>query len=126
MVNSATQKAVIRPVIEPVEGIDAGDFSRLITRAPQVFSHLFASLAVAERAAGSSGKNTARWSILMAAPQAELRLNAQGLLSGSWREPLDGAPQRANFLETWAQWVAQHPIGAGDDAAGLPFVGGWS
>ncbi|HQS02650.1 MAG: hypothetical protein B7Y07_08250 [Halothiobacillus sp. 24-54-40] len=126
MVNSATQKAVIRPVIEPVEGIDAGGFSRLITRAPQVFSHLFASLAVAERAAGSSGKNTARWSILMAAPQAELRLDAQGLLSGSWREPLDGAPQRANFLETWAQWVAQHPIVVGDDGAALPFVGGWS
>ncbi len=124
--NSEIPPAAIRPIITPVEGIDASDFSRLLTRSPQVFSHLFASLAVAERAAGSTGKNTARWSILMAASESELRLNAHGVLSGSGCESLACAPHRTNFLETWRQWVTQHPILARDDAAELPFVGGWS
>jgi anthranilate synthase component 1 len=126
MINSATQRAVIRPVIELIEGMDASDFPRLLARAPQVFSHLFASLAVAGRAAGSTGKNTARWSILLAAAESQLRLDANGTLERTADELQADAPDSTDFLATWAEWVAGHAKLAADFKTELPFVGGWS
>jgi anthranilate synthase component 1 len=131
MIDSATQRAAaIRPVIALIEGMDAGDLPQLLTSAPQVFSHLFASLAVAGRAAGSTGKNTARWSILLAAAESQLRLDVDGKLE----LPLDGlsagVADSTDFLATWAHWQgAQAPLAAdvqADWPCDLPFVGGWS
>ncbi|MGC8697813.1 MAG: hypothetical protein ACP5Q0_05000, partial [Halothiobacillus sp.] len=108
MINSATPRAVIRPVIELIGGIDASDFPKLLTQAPQVFSHLFASLAVAGRAPGASGKNTARWSILLAAAESQLRLDANGTLERPAELLRANAADSADFLATWAKWVAGH------------------
>ncbi|MHB1229805.1 MAG: chorismate-binding protein [Halothiobacillus sp.] len=137
-INTA-QSRDTRPQIEVIEGIGANDFPALMAQTPLQFAHLFASLAAAGRDSADTGKNTARWSILLAAPESELRLSGDGVLGGAALKPI-AAPAanvpelnisgmsfpNTHFLGAWAQWVAQHPGLASDFSTELPFVGGWS
>lgn len=124
--NSAIQPAVIRPVIRLIDGLDARIFPELLAQAPQVFSHLFASLAVAGRSAGSTGKNTARWSILLSAAEEQMSLDAAGNLNCTPASlPLEALDSH-DFLAHWSRWVRRSKPLASDIQTELPFVGGWS
>ncbi|WP_407276498.1 chorismate-binding protein [Halothiobacillus sp. DCM-1] len=96
--------AVVTPVIEPLPGVVARDLPELLAAYPDLFAHLYASLARGH--AGTSGAANARWSILFSRAVRECR----------------ALPGR-NFLADWADAIQAAPVAS---AASLPFVGGWS
>ena len=118
MPNNPPSARKCSPVIEQIEGITAADFPDLIAQEPDRFSHLFASLA--SGALSESGQNNARWSILFGAKQAELRLDAQGILHAT------GLPQaltaESHFLSAFASAVEAFPKPSTGFSTKLPFL----
>lgn len=129
-----TTRSVAQPVVERLTGVTALDFPRLLARAPEVFSHLFASLApgVSSGASteqhGSAAENS-RWSILMSAARAELRLSAGGTLqfiADSIPDFTSDLVHEQGFLAAFSRWVGQHAEVVVPEGIEVPFVGGWS
>ncbi|WP_197490447.1 chorismate-binding protein [Halothiobacillus diazotrophicus] len=119
-------KAMIQPIIERIEGIHATDFPDLIRSAPAAFSQLFASLASGDT---DSAPHNARWSILMSAPAAELRLTRRNSLhfrplTTEGQPPC--LPENGDFLDAFGRWVDPTRDSVAPLAHELPFVGGWS